>query len=618
MVQKGGPEPMKLNEQQKRAANFLNGICAVISVPGAGKTTVMSARIGNLVKKHGVAPENILGLTFTRNAADAMRQKLSPVLDELSSRVMLATIHSFCFWLLKSEGVVFEIVSGKEQLVMIRKTMKDAGIKDLSTGMVLSEISLAKNNLISVEEFRDLYEGDKTMQKIAAAYEAYDAEKKKKMLLDFDDLLVQTHNLLSENTEVREKYQSSFRHLLIDEFQDTNPVSLSIMKLLIDNSNGASFWVCGDDAQSIYAFTGASVANILNFKKLFPASHEIILNLNYRSTQKIISACQNLISHNVRRIEKTFETHNQQGEDVVVFECISEEDEAKQVAEEITDLTSKGYEHKDIAILYRANFQSRVVEECFLQLKIPYRIENGMSFYQRREVKILLDYLRVIQASESDEGDESLKGVINVPNRYIGRKFTGELERFAAKNGIHLYPALKSMPIELPYVRKNVKEFVNFLDPLIAQPLEPGELIALLRNSLDYDRLICEDEIPSIDDQKISNLNQLQLAATKYDSIESFLSYTDGFQGDTANDKDGVSLMTIHKCKGLQFPVVFVIGLVEGILPSKRGDLEEERRICFVGISRAMKKLYLTHSFTYLGQSSKKSIFLDEILGNKK
>jgi DNA helicase-2/ATP-dependent DNA helicase PcrA len=618
MVQKGGPEPMKLNEQQKRAANFLNGICAVISVPGAGKTTVMSARIGNLVKKHGVAPENILGLTFTRNAADAMRQKLSPVLDELSSRVMLATIHSFCFWLLKSEGVVFEIVSGKEQLVMIRKTMKDAGIKDLSTGMVLSEISLAKNNLISVEEFRDLYEGDKTMQKISAAYEAYDAEKKKKMLLDFDDLLVQTHNLLSENTEVREKYQSSFRHLLIDEFQDTNPVSLSIMKLLIDNSNGASFWVCGDDAQSIYAFTGASVANILNFKKLFPASHEIILNLNYRSTQKIISACQNLISHNVRRIEKTFETHNQQGEDVVVFECISEEDEAKQVAEEITDLTSKGYEHKDIAILYRANFQSRVVEECFLQLKIPYRIENGMSFYQRREVKILLDYLRVIQASESDEGDESLKGVINVPNRYIGRKFTGELERFAAKNGIHLYPALKSMPIELPYVRKNVKEFVNFLDPLIAQPLEPGELIALLRNSLDYDRLICEDEIPSIDDQKISNLNQLQLAATKYDSIESFLSYTDGFQGDTANDKDGVSLMTIHKCKGLQFPVVFVIGLVEGILPSKRGDLEEERRIAFVGISRAMKKLYLTHSFTYLGQSSKKSIFLDEMIGNKK
>ena len=608
-----------LNEQQKRAARFKDGICAVIAVPGAGKTTVMTTRIGILVKKHGVAPENILGLTFTRNAAEAMRLKLSLVLEELASRVHLATIHSFCYWLLKSEGVVFEIVSGKEQLVLIRKAMKDAGIKDLSTGMVLSEISLAKNNLISVQEFRDLYDSDRTMQKIAEVYETYDAEKKKKMLLDFDDLLVQTHKLLSENPEVREKYQSIFRHLLVDEFQDTNPAQYSILKLLMDGStNGASFWVCGDDYQAIYAFTGASVANILNFKKTFPKSQEFILSVNYRSTPQIISACQNLISHNVRRIEKSMETRNKSGEDVVVLDCLSEEDEAKSVAEEVIDLTSKGYQHKDIAVLYRANFQSRVIEEVFLQQKIPYKIENGMSFYQRREVKILLDYLRVIHAPESEEGDESLKGVINFPNRYIGRKFIGELERFAAKNGLHLYAALRSMPIELPYVRKNIKDMIQFLDPLMEQPIEPWELISLLRGALDYDRLICEDEIPTPDDQQIANLNQLQLAASKYGDIASFLSYTDTFQGETANDKDGVSLLTIHRSKGLQFPVVFVIGLVEGILPSKRGDTEEERRICFVGISRAMKKLYLAHSFTYLGQSSKKSIFLDEILGNKK
>lgn len=607
-----------LNEQQRRAANFKNGVCAVIAVPGSGKTTVMTYRIGNLVKKHGVAPENILGLTFTRNAADAMRQKLSPVLDDLASRVMLSTIHSFCFWLLKSEGVVFEIVSGKEQLVMIRKAMKELGVKDLSTGMVLSEISLAKNNLISVEEFRDLYEGDKTMQKVAAVYEAYDAAKKKKMLMDFDDLLCHTHKLLEENAAIREKYQSNFRHLLVDEVQDTNPAQWEILKLLMDESkNGASFWVCGDDYQAIYAFTGASVANILNFKKAFPKSEEFILSVNYRSTPQIISACQNLISHNIRKIEKTLETKNQSGDEITVLECLSEEDEAKQVAEEITDLTSsKGYEHKDIAILYRANFQSRIVEECFLQLKIPYRIENGMSFYQRREVKILLDYLRVIEAPESDEGDEALKSIINVPNRYIGRKFVGELERFAAKNGIHLYRALRSMPIEVPYVRKNVKEFIKFLNPLIEETsMEPAELISLLRNALDYDRLICDDEIPSPDDQKISNLNQLQLAATKYNSIESFLAYTDSFQGDTANDKDGVQLSTIHRSKGLEFAVVFVIGLVEGISPSKRGDLEEERRICFVGISRAMKKLYISYSHLYLGQPAKKSIFIDEILG---
>jgi DNA helicase-2/ATP-dependent DNA helicase PcrA len=333
---------MNLNEQQKRAANFLNGICAVISVPGAGKTTVMSARIGNLVKKHGVAPENILGLTFTRNAADAMRQKLSPVLDELASRVMLSTIHSFCFWLLKSEGVVFEIVSEKEQLVLLRKVMKELGVKDLSTGMVLSEISLAKNNLISVEEFRDLYEEDRTMQKVSEIYASYDGNKKKKMLLDFDDLLVETHKLLSENPEIREKYRSIFRHLLIDEFQDTNPAQMEVLKLLMDGStNGASFWVCGDDYQAIYAFTGASVANILNFKKTFPKSQEFILSVNYRSTPQIISACQNLISHNVRKIEKTLETKNQSGDEITVLECLSEEDEAKLIAEEITDLISK-------------------------------------------------------------------------------------------------------------------------------------------------------------------------------------------------------------------------------------------------------------------------------------
>jgi len=606
-----------LNEQQKRAAGFQNGICAVIACPGSGKTTVMTNRIGILVRKYGIPPENILGLTFTRNAAEAMRNKLQPVLEELASRVHLATIHSFCYWLLKSEGKVFEIVSGKEQLVMIRKAMKELGVKELSTGMVLSEISLAKNNLISVQELRDLYEGDQTMQKVAGIYEAYDTEKSKRMLMDFDDLLVETHRLLSENEEVRQKYQSSFRHVMVDEAQDTNPAQMEILKLLMNESNQeASFWVCGDDYQAIYAFTGASVGNILNFKKTFPESEQFILSINYRSTPPIISACQNLIKNNVRRIEKNIETQN--GDEVTVLECLSEEDEAKSIAEEVIDLKSKGYEHKDIAILYRANFQSRVIEEIFLQQKIPYRIENGMSFYQRREVKILLDYLRAISDPNSDDGDEALKSIINFPNRYIGKKFIGELERFAARQEQHLYSALKSMPIGVPYVRHNVKDLIQFLDPLIDRQMGPGELISLLREALDYDRLISEDDVPTPDDVKIANLNQLQLAAAKFSDLKSFLTYTDSFKTDVSNDEDGVSLMTIHKSKGLEFPVVFVIGLVEGILPTKRGDLEEERRICFVGISRAMKKLYLTHSITYLGQSAKKSIFLDEILGKKK
>jgi len=463
------------------------------------------------------------------------------------------------------------------------------------------------------------------MLKIGDVYGAYDKEKSKRMLYDFDDLLVETYQLLKENKGVREKYREIFRHLLIDEFQDICPCQMEILKLLIGDSgdgNGSSFWVTGDDAQSIYGFIGASVGNIINFKSMFPESEQIILNLNYRSTPQILKACQNLIRHNERQIHKTLETNNPDGSDVIVLASSSEETEALSVVNEITDLVERhDYVHKDIAVLYRCNFQSRVIEEAFLQHKIPYHIQNGLSFYDRREVKILLDYLRVISNPESDIGDEALKNILNVPNRYIGRKFIQELSEFAFKRDNYLYTGLKSMPIKLTYLRKNVKEFIGFLDPLIedAKNIEPAELINLLRVSLDYDRFITDEDIPSPDDTKIENLNQLQLAATRYNDIEAFLKYTETFQDEAISDnKEGVSLMTIHKAKGLEFPVVFLIGMVEGILPTKKSEnIEEERRICFVAISRAMHLLYLSHSLTYLGQSSKKSRFLTEILNEK-
>jgi DNA helicase II / ATP-dependent DNA helicase PcrA len=607
-----------LNKEQRAAAEFLDGIAAVIAVPGSGKTRTMMERIGILVKKHGIPPENILGLTFTRNAAEEMRSRLVPVLGELASRVTLSTIHSFCYFLLKSEGRVFEILSGKEQIIFVRDILKKLKLKDLSTGMVLSEISLAKNNLISLEEFRDLYAGDKTMLKVANVYEAYDLEKAKKMLLDFDDLLVEVHKLLAEKKDVREKWRDIFKHLLVDEFQDTNPAQMEILKLLISNSNnGASFFAVGDDWQSIYGFTGASIGNILNFNKTFPLGEQFILSVNYRSSAKILMACQNLIRHNKRKIEKLLVTDNEEGEDVIILESSSEESEALNLVNEIRGLVESGrFTYKDIAVLYRANFQSRIVEEVFSQHKIPYHIENGLNFYHRTEVKILLDYLRVISSPESEEGDEALLSILNVPNRYIGKRFLGELETFATNRGVHLYPGLKSMPIELPYIRKNVRAFVEFMDPLIedSENLGPAELIGLLRTSLDLDRYVTEEDIPSPDDVKIQNLNQLQLSATRFKDIGSFLEYTETFEDEAVSDnKEGVSLMTIHKAKGLEFPVVFVIGLVEGILPSKKGDLEEERRICFVGMSRAMKLLYLSHTLTYLGQSSKRSLFLEEI-----
>lgn len=300
-----------------------------------------------------------------------------------------------------------------------------------------------------------------------------------------------------------------------------------------------------------------------------------------------------------------------------MLESQNEEGEARNIVSEIRDLVEqRGYGYKDLAVLYRANFQSRVIEEVFSQHKIPYHITNGLNFYHRREIKLLLDYLRLIKDPDSEEGDEALLSVINVPNRYIGKKFTRELEEFATKNDLHLYPALKQIPIDLPYVRKNVKEFVALLDLIIKQELEPAEIINILRSALDYDRFVTDEDIPSPDDVKIQNLDQLQLAAARFDKIREFIEYTETFEDKSVTDnKDGVSLLTVHKSKGLEFPVVFLVGMIEGILPSKKGDLEEERRICFVGISRAMKLLYLSHTYSYLNCGSKKSIFLDEILG---
>ena len=611
----------QLNADQKAAAEFINGIASVVAVPGSGKTLTMTHRIGNLVKQ-GVSPESILGLTFTRNAAQAMRDKLETVLEDTASRVHLSTIHSFCLSLLKNEGRSFEILHGKEQIIIIRKIMRKMKINNLPTGMILREISLAKSNLIPLEDFKALYEGDATMLKVAEVFQDYEQEKRKRLLLDFDDLLVETCQLLKKKPKVRKKYQGTWNHILVDEFQDTNPAQMEILQLLVGDPNGkkSSFWICGDDWQAIYSFAGASVGNILTFKDQFPESSQFILKLNYRSTPQILKACMNLIKRNVKKIEKTLNTENPQGEEPVVLDAANEEEEATVIANEIMDLvTKKRFRHKEIGILYRANFQSRAIEDAFAQQKIPYHIENGMNFYQRREVKILLDYLAVINNPSSQEGDEALKSIMNIPNRYIGRKFISEVEDFSIRKDIHLWDGLKSMPIEIPYLKQNVRVFTGLLKPLIkdSPKMNPAEVIHILRESLNYDAYITEDDVPSPDDSKIANINELQMVANKFDDIKSLLKYAETFNEELSNDENGVSLMSIHKSKGLEFPAVFLIGMVEGILPNKQADIEEERRVCFVGMSRAMKLLYLTFSHASAGKKAKRSSFLDEIMDHQ-
>ncbi len=607
----------QLNEQQRRAASFGNGVASVLAIPGSGKTLTMTHRIGNLVRNHGVAPENILGLTFTRNAAAAMKERLKPVLNEMTKRVQLQTIHAFCYSLLKNEGKTFEIITEKDQLTLIKKLSKKEKISQIPTGMIVREIGLAKNNLITWQEFKEMYVGDFTMMKVGHVYMAYEESKRKNLQMDLNDLLMETYRLLKENKDVRKKYQDQYSHILVDEFQDTNPAQMSILRLLVSGRNGdSSFWVCGDDWQSIYAFTGASVGNILNFQEMFRNAKQFILDMNYRSTPEILDVCQRLIAHNTRKIEKTLRTENQTGEGVSVLAGVNEEDESLQIVNEIRDLLErKGFAYKEIAVLYRANCQSRIIEEAFSKYKIPYHVENGMSFYQRHEVRTLLEYLRFIDSPDTDDGDDALRKIINVPNRYIGKSFMGELEGYAGQKEKHLYQALKTMRIEIPYLRKYIKQFVEIIDPLIRDKnqLEPAEMIGILREALDYDRFITDDDIPSPDDEKIANINQLQLAATRYSDVKSLLNYTDGFRDETSNDKNGVSLMTIHKAKGLEFPVVFVTGLIDGMVPHKNGDIEEERRIAFVGISRAMRQLYLTYPATYAGRPVKRSPFLEEM-----
>jgi DNA helicase-2/ATP-dependent DNA helicase PcrA len=608
---------IRLNPRQKEAAEFLYGTACVIACPGSGKTLTMTHRIANLVNNHGVAPERICGLTFTRNAAQAMREKLYPILEDLAARVDLATIHSFCHSLLRQEGKTFEIIHGNEQLKFLRQVMSKRKIRNIPVGMVIREISLAKNNIIDADEFADLYTGDETMLKIAAIYEAYEAEKKKKLQFDFTDLLFESYLLLKEENEVRQKYQDSYSHLLIDEFQDVGPLQVEILKQLINNHRESSFWVCADDCQSIYSFTGASVGNILNFDKVFQNSQQFILDTNYRSTPEILSCCQRLIDHNTKKIDKVLRTENPTGAQVAVIDSTNEEDEALQLVNEIKGMTETGsYQFKDIAVLYRANSLSRPIEDGFKQHQIPYHIENGSSFYQRHEVKVLLDYLRFINNPDSDDGDDALRKIINIPNRYIGKTFMTGLESFSNKRNAHLFQGLKTMPIEVPYLKKFIKDFVCLIEPLIqdAAQLEPAEIIHILREGLDYDRYISDDDIPSPDDSKIENINQLQLVSAKYKDIPALLNYTETFKEENSNNKDGVALMTVHKSKGLEFPVVFVIGMTEGVMPNKQGEIEEERRICFVGISRAMNMLYLTYPINYMGKNATRSRFLDEIL----
>lgn len=608
----------ELNEKQREAAGFMFGTASVIAIPGSGKTLTMAARIGNLVLS-GIAPDKILGLAFTRNAAWAMRDKLRPVLYDQAAQVTLSTIHAFCHRLLQESGRRFEILYGNRQVYLIRKVIKKLRMNDFTAGFILREIGSAKCRLIGARRFYDLGEDDSTKASVARAYLAYEEEKQKRLLLDFHDLLLETHALLSQNADIQNSYRQAFPHILVDEYQDTNPAQVEILKLLTNEGEQSSFWVCGDDWQSIFSFAGAEVENILQFADHHPNSTRFILDINYRSSPQILSACQHLIDHNERKIEKQLNTINPDGENVIVLDALSEEDEAEKIVTEIRDLVeSQGFEYRDIAILYRANAQSRAIEEALSRHDIAYRIESEANFYKRYEVRILLSYLRLVEGPDTFDGDDALKAIINVPSRYIGHRFIETLETYAESNDLHLYPALKVMPVHERYLQQGIKVFTSLIDYLILNKtwLEPVGLLGHIRTVLDFDRYLA-GELAEPFTGPVESLDQIQMAAGWHENLSDFLEYADSVRGSSGNEENGVTLSTIHKSKGLEFPIVFVIGMVNGVLPNAKADPEEERRIAFVAMSRARRLLYLCWSRSYLERLSRKSPFINEALKRK-
>jgi len=607
----------ELNDQQRAAVEFLEGTAIVVAVPGSGKTLTMIHRIAHLVK-NGIDPQTIVGITFTKNAAQTLKDRLKSILGKQAERVNLSTIHSLCYRILIAEGREFKFIDDFGRVMVVQRMLKRLKLSEITTGQALAEICFAKNHLLTPDQYMTAFAADRLTSDIGRVYQLYEDYKSDHCLVDFEDLLTDTHHLLTTSDEVLAKYQAAYRHLLIDEYQDTNPAQLEIVKTIAAATGQRSLFVVGDDSQSIYSFTGASIENVINFRDIFPAANEYRLTLNYRSTPQILTACRNLISHNRLKIDKELVTHNLDGGNVHVMEATTEDDEAQRIAIEIRGLHARSIAYEDMVVLYRANFQSRTIEEAFLRDGIPFRLESGQSFYQRKEVRCLVDYLQVIHDPLSDEGDKALLNILNVPNRYLGNRFTKKLQDYAAQNKLRLMVALEVMPNEIDYENQSVEGFIGLLEDLQFEALgkTASEVIRLVRATVAYDKHFTESDRLQPDDQKTANIDQLQNVAEKYINIAAFLEsvrpFNQASQGST--EKKGVRLMTIHKSKGMEFPVVFIIGLVENILPFAKGDLEEERRIAFVGMSRASTILHLSHANTYNGKIAQRSTFLDEIL----
>ena len=628
-----------LNPAQKEAVLKTEGPVLILAGAGSGKTRVLTTRIAHLMKNKGVHPSNILAITFTNKAANEMKERVEETIDSDVKDMWITTFHSCCVRILRKDinrigyNRSFVIYDSSDQTTLVKECLKELNLSDkaFEPKVVMSYISGAKDKLLSPKEYKDMHRNDARMNKIADVYMLYQDRLKRNSALDFDDLIIKTVELLKQEESVLAYYRNKFRYIMVDEYQDTSKAQYEFIKLLAKEHQ--NICVVGDDDQSIYGWRGADIRNILEFERDYDNVHTVKLEQNYRSTQVILDAANTVISNNIERKRKKLWSEQKDGEKIKIQVAMDEIEEANFVADSIWQIhKNKNKPFKDFAVLYRANAQARAIEDALNKSQIPYNIYGGTKFYERKEIKDLVAYLRVLQ---NVQDDISLKRIINVPKRGIGLRTIEKIEDRASLKQESIFSVLLDVDTNSDIstkARSNINGFVDLIGTLrvIKDAYSVSKLIEKILDVTGYIDELEKDKNEESQD-RIDNLKEFISIAIEFENnneekdLESFLTnlaLTSAESEDEEDDK--VSLMTIHTSKGLEFPVVFLVGMEEGLFPISRAlrsmnesDIEEERRLCYVGITRAKQELFmtLTNKRTLYGKTnaSIQSRFIEEL-----
>lgn len=606
-----------LNDRQKEAVLYGEGPLLILAGAGSGKTRVLTHRIAYLIEERGVLPYNILAITFTNKAANEMKERVKSLIGDKLDDLWIGTFHSICVRILRryidrlGYSSSFVIYDSYDQKTVVKECIKELNLdrETYKERSILSTISSLKNTMVTPDEYINENYNSFYNRNVGEIYALYEKKLKSNNGLDFDDLILKAIELLKNNSDVLEYYQRKFRYIFVDEYQDTNKAQYQLVNLL--SQKYKNLCVVGDPDQSIYMWRGADISNILDFEEDFKGAQVIILEQNYRSTKNILEAANSVIKNNYDRKDKALWTTNDEGEPIVVKMTSDEREEGDFVAENIEKLIhEEGYSPNDFAILYRTNAQSRIFEEIFMRRNIPYKIVGGLKFYDRKEVKDIIAYLRLIQ---NPLDDVSLKRIINVPKRGIGNVTIEKVEQYAAQRGESLYSALLDVE-EIPGLSKraenNLKNFTTMINKFLAMKeiLELKDFVEEVVNNTGYIReLELDDTVEST--TRIENIQEFVSVAVDFEfknpdgTLEDFLADVSLLSDvdKTEDDFASVTLLTVHSAKGLEFPVVFLVGMEEGLFPIARAmevesELEEERRLCYVAITRAKKQLFISHA----------------------